>query len=210
MLSTHEPDPTKTAGTIEEYRQSETVRDITEALAQRYYRGGVKYGVFIDDAVVPTEITGETSFAEMAYNELQDGITYAYKALQVHEKNEKLMAQAGEALKSNADLIGRMRDEIQMQEERIAELEAEVEMLEKALENERKEGDLSKAQEAELVHSNIELLKRVEELKKEVHVQRGRATRLGNSARQYQTLATERLHKLDKVPAVVKRLYGIK
>lgn len=210
MLSTHEPDPTKTAGTIEEYRQSETVRDITEALAQRYYRGGVKYGVFIDDAVVPTEITGETSFAEMAYNELQDGITYAYKALKVHEENEAMLADAAEALSSNAALIGRMKEQLSAQEQRVQELESQVEMLQKAREDALHEGDLSREREAELVHANVELLKQIEELKKEVSLHRGRATRLGNSARQYQQLATERLHKLDKVPTMVKRVYGIK
>lgn len=216
MLTTHEPDPTKTAGTIDEYRQSETVKRISEELAQRYYRGGVKYGVFVDEMVVPTEITGERSFAEMAKNELLDGLTYAFKAMDAHEEQEKLMKRAGAALHENAELIGRLRDKLEdaqnviaAQEEKIKQLEDELRLVEQAREAALAEGDLSREQEAELVHRNVQLEIQVEELKKGMALHRGRADRLGHSAKQLQEIAKQRLEKLDKIPALVKRVYGV-
>lgn len=80
MLDTRNIDENRAQGSREDYAASETVTSIKEDLVTRYRAGGMKYGTFIDEAEVPTDITGETSFAEMAYNELLDGVTYALKA----------------------------------------------------------------------------------------------------------------------------------
>ncbi len=209
MLDTRNVSEALAAGTEDEYRKSRTVTTITEDLVARYRAGGQKYGTFIDDAQPPTELTGETTFAQMAYNEALDAVTYSLKAQEEYasleakhaalvDRHKALNRIADDFTQLNADLV-----------ERVAELEAEVELARFESSQARQEGDLSKEQEAELVHANVQLEVQIEELKKEIVVHRGRATRLGNSLRQYQTVAAERQQKLDKLPRLVKKMYGV-
>lgn len=67
------------------YEKSDTVTTIKDDLVKRYMAGSRKYGLFIDQAVPPTEQTGERHFAEMVYNEVLDAATYALKAKRQYE-----------------------------------------------------------------------------------------------------------------------------
>lgn len=109
MLDTRNVDPNKAAGTKDDYRQSRTVQTITEALVERYYAGGEKYGEFIDYAKPPKHITGEESFAEMSYNEAIDAVTYALKALETHKEQEALIRRLRKRIGTLEDLLNLLR-----------------------------------------------------------------------------------------------------
>ena len=109
MLDVHNVDPAKAAGTRDDYRQSRTVQRITGDLVDRYYAGGEKYGEFIDYAKPPTHITGETSFAQMAYNEALDALTYALKAQEAQEEQEKIIRRLHKRIETLEGLLDLLR-----------------------------------------------------------------------------------------------------
>jgi len=76
------------------YAESKTLQDIQELLIERWTAGEERYGKHIDEMTVPTEITGETSWAEMALNEALDGVVYNLRALQERKYYERLRTSA--------------------------------------------------------------------------------------------------------------------
>lgn len=200
-----------------DYTQSETLRQITEALNGRYQAGETKYGRHVDDMVPPTEITGETSFAEMAFNELQDGITYALKAKQDYEalssRNDQLKKHYADLSASAANLLNLNQDLVK----RVEELESQVELLEGARREAIHEGDLTREAEAELLHQNVELERQVGQLKREVRETKDLAAswkkryfiehRRANTA---ELRVSQAETNLGKVPTFVKRVYGVR
>lgn len=208
MLDTRNVDPDKAAGTEEEYRNSRTVATITDELVRRYRAGGQKYGVFIDEAVPPTNITGETSFAEMAYNEALDGVTYSLKAKEelqdlqnrfnkLSELYTLLEHASGETLDLNKDLVNR-----------VAQLEGELEMARFEADQAHREGNLSKEQEAALVHRNVELEKEVAKLTKHVAEYRRRYANAAKTAKMFQTRYKTDHEALAKVPGLLRGLFN--
>ena len=81
-----------------DYTQSQTLRNIEALLIQRWKAGEEKYGNHIDNMVVPTPITGEQSWAEMALNEALDGVVYCLRALEEQQSYQKLRASASSLL----------------------------------------------------------------------------------------------------------------
>jgi hypothetical protein len=83
-----------------DYQQSETLAALNKLLIERWEEGERKYGRHIDEMVVPTAITGETSWAQMSLNEMLDGVVYAQRALQEHERNLRIQNEAKRLLVS--------------------------------------------------------------------------------------------------------------
>ena len=208
MLDTRNTDLTKTIGTEAEYRTSRTVTTITDSLVERYLAGGIKYSVFVDDVVVPTEITGETSFAQMAYNEALDGITYALKAVEelatLQQRYDALDANyqgmsevAAEAIRDNKALA-----------EEVAQLRSEYDMLDAVHRQAIKDGDLSAKEEADLVHANIRLEQQVVKLKAHVQNYSQRYNGVVKQAIHYKTLSESQAKQQSKVPSLLRRAFG--
>jgi hypothetical protein len=81
-----------------DYNNSQTLKNIESLLIQRWEAGEKKYGNHIDNMVVPTHITGEESWAEMALNEALDGVVYCLKAVEEQQSYEKLRTSASKLL----------------------------------------------------------------------------------------------------------------
>ena len=208
MLDTRNTDMTKTMGSAADYRASRTVTTITDSLVERYLAGGIKYGVFVDDAVVPTEITGETSFAQMAYNEALDGITYALKAVEelatLQQRYDALDANyqgmrevAAEAIRDNKALA-----------EEVVQLRAEYDMLDAVHRQAIKDGDLSAKEEAELVHRNVALEQQLAKVKAYAKACSNRYNSAVKHAIHYKTLSETQAKSAAKVPLLIRKTFG--
>ena len=208
MLDTRNPDLTKTMGSAADYRASRTVTTITDSLVERYLAGGIKYGIFVDDAVVPGEITGETSFAQMSYNEALDGVTYALKAV---EELATLQARY-DALDANYQSMSEVaaeaiRDAKQLAEE-VVQLRAEYDMLDAVHRQAIKDGDLSAKEEAELVHANIRLEQQLAKVKAYAKACSNRYNSAVKHAIHYKTLSETQAKSAAKVPLLIRKTFG--
>jgi vacuolar-type H+-ATPase subunit I/STV1 len=77
-----------------DYSTSKTFAALAQLFQERWEEGERKYGKHIDEMVVPTDITGETSWAQMALNEMLDGVVYSIRAQEEHEKNLRIQKEA--------------------------------------------------------------------------------------------------------------------
>lgn len=77
-----------------DYTTSKTFSALAQLFQERWEEGERKYGKHIDEMVVPTAITGETSWTQMALNEMLDGVVYAIRAQEEHEKNLRIQKEA--------------------------------------------------------------------------------------------------------------------
>lgn len=77
-----------------DYSTSKTFAALSQLFQERWEEGERKYGKHIDEMVVPTDVTGETSWAQMALNEMLDGVVYAIRAQEEHDKNLRIQKEA--------------------------------------------------------------------------------------------------------------------
>jgi len=195
-------------GSREEYRNSKTVQAITELMVDRYRAGGSKYGVFIDDAVVPTEITGETSFAEMAMNEALDGLTYAFKAREEVNTLRAEVAHLQDLLKKFSEVTDKLTEQNAELVDRLDEANAQLELLQGERAELHQRGSMTTDEEAELTHANLALSVENETLKAELKRIKEVGRRLYTEYKLTKNKNENLTASLNKIPKRVKGFYN--